>query len=151
MSTVKQRLTKEGKSRLQEKLKRLEAQDLKEATARVQAARKFCDFHEDPVYRQYFDEATDVREEIEQLKNVLAHAVVIAPTQYVTIEEGHHVTLTDLTHQEKLEFKIVPSLEADIELNEISSESPLGQRLMHKKIGDSFVLNDSTYRIEAIQ
>ena len=52
------------------------------------------------------------------------------------INVGCTIKVFDVTFDEEMEFKIVGSTEANSLEGKISNESPVGQALMGKKIGD---------------
>lgn len=53
------------------------------------------------------------------------------------INVGCTVKVFDITYDEDMEFKIVGSTEANSLEGKISNESPVGQALMGKKVGDT--------------
>ena len=50
---------------------------------------------------------------------------------------GCTVKVFDITYDEEMEFKIVGSTEANSLEGKISNESPVGQALMGKKVGET--------------
>lgn len=53
-----------------------------------------------------------------------------------TVSLGSTVKVYDEEFEEELEYTIVGSTEADIDLNKISDESPVGKALIGKKVGE---------------
>lgn len=53
------------------------------------------------------------------------------------INVGCTVKVFDITFDEEMEFKIVGSTEANSLVGKISNESPVGQALIGKKVGDT--------------
>jgi transcription elongation factor GreA len=52
-----------------------------------------------------------------------------------TVNVGTTVKLLDKEYKEEVEYQIVGSVEADVERNKISNESPVGRALLGKKVG----------------
>jgi transcription elongation factor GreA len=52
------------------------------------------------------------------------------------VNVGTTVKLLDKEFKEEVEYQIVGSVEADVDRNKISNESPVGSALMGKKVGN---------------
>ena len=60
------------------------------------------------------------------------------------INIGCTVKLLDVEFDEKLEYRIVGSTEADVLNNKISNESPVGVALIGSKVGDTIKVETPT-------
>ena len=69
------------------------------------------------------------------LKN--AEVVVEDEVDFDKINVGCTVKVYDITYDEEMEFKIVGSTEANSLEGKISNESPVGQALLGKKVGET--------------
>lgn len=143
-------LTKEGKRELENELLILENDILKKSQQKVKQARGFCDFSEDPVYAQYLEESFEVREKIEKLKALLTQIEVIEPTNDGIAQLGTYVDILEDGESEVETYQLVHSLEADIERNKLSVDSPLGQQLLGRRVGDVFVFYDNEFEVKEI-
>ncbi len=141
------KLTKEGKQQLEQKLARLQSETLIEASKRVNEARKFCDFSEDPMYVKFVDESNEVREEIERLKHILKHAHIVESVPNDTVGLGSLVTICELPDGDEETYRLVSPIEANIDEGLISTESPLGQQLIDQQEGATIELGDLSFRI----
>ena len=63
--------------------------------------------------------------------------VVEDEVDFDKINVGCTVKVFDITFDEEMEFKIVGSTEANSLVGKISNESPVGQALIGKKVGDT--------------
>lgn len=144
------RLTKDGKQQLEEQLSKLENDILQKSQEKVKAARGFCDFSEDPVYAQYLEESFEVREKIEQLKALLLKVEVIEPEDNGVVQLGTYVDILESGESEVETYQIVHSLEADIERDKISVDSPLGRHLLGKEIGEKFIFYDNEFKVKNV-
>ena len=61
---------------------------------------------------------------------------------------GRTVKLLDREYKEEIEYRIVGSVEADAMNGSISNESPLGQALLGKKVGDTVTVTNEDGKIK---
>lgn len=130
-------LTQEGYNKKMEELSALEAQRplIKQAIAE---ARDKGDLSENAEYDAAKDEQRDIEARIEELESILKNAEVVVEDEvdYDKINVGCTIKVFDVTFDEEMEFKIVGSTEANSLEGKISNESPVGQALMGKSVGD---------------
>lgn len=139
MAEVKKNvLTYEGLKRYEEELQDLKVNKRKEIADKIREAREQGDLSENAEYDAAKDEQRDIEARIEELENLLKHAEVYVEDEASTdaVGIGSYVRLLDLEVDEELDFKIVGSTEANSLEGKISNESPVGQRLLGKKVGD---------------
>lgn len=131
-------LTKEGKIKLEERLEYLEKYARLEIAEKIKEARAFGDLSENAEYDAAKEEQAIIESEILEINKKLFNAIVIDEEQIdtKTVGLGCYVKVLDIEMDEKLEYKIVGTTEADLEHNKISNESPIGRSLIGKKKND---------------
>lgn len=131
-------LTPEGLIKLEEELDVSKTVRRKEIATRIKTALDFGDLSENSEYDQAKNEQAQLEERIAKLETMLRNAKLIdeddITTDFVSI--GSKVVVNDLEYDEKMEYVIVGSAEADPFKGKISNESPLGSALLGKKPGD---------------
>lgn len=129
-------LTPEGLKRLQEELHHLKTIKRQEISADFEQALEEGDLRENAGYDEARRAMWQNEARIAQLEDLLARAVVVEGNgTYEAVALGCQVEL-ETESGERLSLAIVGSHEADIFSGKISDESPLGQALMGKKVGD---------------
>ena len=117
---------------LQTELNFLKTTRSDEVAEMIKVARGFGDLSENSEYDEAKNEQGKLYSRINELENVLLHAVIIEegdmPTDRVTI--GSTVTVTDVKRGKNRKFRIVGSQEADAMNGIISEDSPFGKALM---------------------
>lgn len=133
-------MTAEGLAKIKKELAELQTTKRKEIAQRIQSARELGDITENSEYESALEEQAFIEGKIDELSEVIRQAEVIEKVNIKdhSINVGSHVRL----HLEgaELEYEIVGELEADPLKNKISHDSPLGQALIGKKIGDKIVV-----------
>ena len=122
---------------LQTELNFLKTTRSDEVAEMIKVARGFGDLSENSEYDEAKNEQGKLYSRINELENVLLHAVIIEegdmPTDQVTI--GSTVTVTDVKRGKNRKFRIVGSQEADAMNGIISEDSPFGKALMGAREG----------------
>ena len=97
------------------------------------------DLSENAEYDAAKDEQRDIEARIEELEGILKNAEVVVEDEVDLdkINVGCKVKVFDITFDEEMEFNIVGSTEVNSLEGKISNESPVGQALMGKKVGDT--------------
>jgi transcription elongation factor GreA len=131
-------LTYEGLKRYEDELQNLKVVKRKEVAQKIKEAREQGDLSENAEYDAAKDEQRDIELRIEELEKLLKNAEVVVEDEIDLdkINIGCKVKVYDVDEDEEMEFKIVGSTEANSLQNKISNESPVGQALMGKKVGD---------------
>lgn len=139
MEVKKKLLTYAGLKALEDELETLKVVKRKEVAAKIKEAREQGDLSENAEYDAAKDEQRDIEARIEELENILKNAEVIVEDEvdYDKINVGCKVKVFDKTFNEDMIFRIVGSTEANSLEGKISNESPVGQALMGKKVGNS--------------
>ena len=131
-------LTYEGLKRYEDELQNLKVVKRKEVAQKIKEAREQGDLSENAEYDAAKDEQRDIELRIEELEKLLKNAEVVVEDEIDLdkINIGCKVKVYEVDEDEEMEFKIVGSTEANSLQNKISNESPVGQALMGKKVGD---------------
>lgn len=129
-------LTKSGIEKLQEELEELKSNGRKEVAERLRQAREFGDLSENSEYSEAKDHQAFLEGRIAEIEAILKNVTEIEDEKVshdkVGIGSTVHVELEDGTQK----FTIVGPIEADPMEGKISHESPIGQALIGKKVGD---------------
>jgi transcription elongation factor GreA len=132
-------LTYEGLRELEQELETLKVVKRKEVASKIKEAREQGDLSENAEYDAAKDEQRDIEARIEELDHILKNVeevVVEEEVDFDKINVGCLVKVFDVTSDEEMNFKIVGSTEANSLLGKISNESPVGQALLGKKVGE---------------
>jgi len=146
------RLTKEGITELKSELDNLIAKRAGIAEA-IKTARELGDLAENAEYQSARSEQDRNEGRIGEIEHILQSVEVIkAPKGDSKIQLGSKVTLKGSGKTK--EFQVVGTVEADPLNGKISDESPIGQALLGKKVGDDVEIKTpaetTTYNIVAI-
>ena len=131
-------LTTGGLKRIENELEHLRTVHRREVADRIRDSKAFGEFSENSEYEDAKTEQAFVEGRIIELKHILQNASIIEeqtiPTDVVGV--GSKVTVRDLDTKDQWEYTIVGSVEADPFEDRISNESPVGESLMGRKVGD---------------
>ena len=130
-------MTRAGLEALEKELEELKTVRRKDVAEKIKVARGFGDLSENSEYDEAKNEQGFIESRIAQLEAMLKHARVIdnddLSLEHVSV--GTHVKIED-EDGEVEEYDITGSTEADMDLNRISDESPVGAALIGHKAGD---------------
>lgn len=130
-------LTKEGKEELEKRLEYLKVTARAEITERIKTAREFGDLSENAEYDAAKNEQAMIEGEILEIENKLKFAVIIKESaRKDVVSLGSKVDFVD-KEGELYTYEIVGTTEADVESGRISNESPIGNALLGRKVGDT--------------
>ena len=138
MTEKKNLLTKEGLRKLEDELQNLKVNRRQEIAQKIKEAREQGDLSENAEYDAAKDEQRDIELRIEELEKLLKNAEVVDEDEIDLdkVSIGCQVKVYDVDFDEEMEFKIVGSTEANSLEGKIANESPVGQALRGKQIGD---------------
>ena len=138
MAEQKNILTYAGLKQYEDELQNLKVFKRKEVAQKIKEAREQGDQSENAEYEAAKDEQRDREDRIEEVEKLLKNAEVVVEDEIDLdkINVGCKVKVKDLEYDEDMEFYIVGSTEANSLQNKISNESPVGQALIGKKVGD---------------
>ena len=132
-------LTAEGLSRIERELEELRTISRKRVADRIRDSMQFGELSENSEYEDAKTEQAFVEGRIDDLKRILTQARVVEtediPTDCVGI--GSVVRVRDIAFNDEWEFTIVGSIEANPAEDKISNESPVGEALMGRSVGES--------------
>ena len=136
MATKKIIITQEGLARLQSELEHLLSVRRQEVAANIKRAREMGGTENNAEYDDAKNEQAFVEGRILTLENIVKNAVVIeSPALPGVVELGNKVLIQN--QDGKIDqFTIVGSAEANPVEGKISNESPVGQALLDRKVGD---------------
>lgn len=154
MAEKKNMLTYEGLKKLEDELQDLKVNKRQEVAQKIKEAREQGDLSENAEYDAAKDEQRDIEARIEELEKILKNAEVIDEDEFdaETVNFSSEVHVLDVDMDEVFVYKIVGSTEADILNGKISNESPLGEALMKKKVGDVVTVEapDGSYEYKIV-
>ena len=138
MEKKKKLLTYAGLRALEQELEDLKVVKRKEVAQKIKEAREQGDLSENAEYDAAKDEQRDIEARIEELETILKNVEVVDEDEVDLdkINVGCAVKVYDITFDEEMDFKIVGSTEANSLEGKISNESPVGQALIGKTVGD---------------
>ena len=139
MGTKPVYLTAEGKTQLEQELNRLLTQR-EELRKRIQEEREFGAFAEGGEPDSDKNDLAFVEGKILTIENQLRGAVIVTSHDSTQVSLGATVTVVDDDGVEE-KYVIVGSPEARPTEGRISNESPVGQALMGKRVGDRISVN----------
>ena len=134
-------LTKEGLTKLQGELDQLLTVRRAEVAQRIHDAKELVGAQNTPEYEDARNEQAFVEGRILTLEAIIQNAEIIEETHdHQKVSLGSKVTV--LNHKgERENYTIVGSAEADPKAGRISNESPVGQALLAKGVGDEVKVN----------
>ncbi|WP_019554932.1 transcription elongation factor GreA [Propionispira raffinosivorans] len=132
-------LTEAGLKKLEEKLEKLKSVRRIEVAERIKQAIDFGDISENSEYEDAKNEQAFIEGEILTLEKMLRNSQIIEDdkSNKGIVALGNTVVIKDLEFNEDQVYTIVGSAEADPKDLKISNESPVGQAIIGKKIGDT--------------
>ena len=134
-------LTVEGQDKILKELDYLRAVRRREVAERIRNAAELLDGYDSPEYIDAKSEQAFVEGRILTLERILGEAVIVQddPEDHEAVHIGSHVSVID-EDGEIEEFSIVGSPESDLRRRKISNESPVGNALMGRKVGDQLAI-----------
>ena len=119
---------------------------------KIKTAREFGDLSENAEYQTARQEQERLEARISEVEHILNNVEVIAkPKGDSKVQLGSTVTLKNGATKK---FQVVGTVEADPLSGKISDESPIGQALLGKKVGDAVEIKTpaetTTYKITDI-
>lgn len=138
-------LTLEGKVELEKELEDLKAQRVAVAE-RIASARDFGDLRENEEYHAAREEQANMERRISEIEDILLNAEMITTKSTSAVSVGNTVDLE--TEGKKVVYTVVGPVEADPLEGKISNESPIGQALLGKKVGDQVTIETPKATVE---
>ena len=131
--------TEEGYKKLVDELEYLKGPKMKEVKEAIAAARDLGDLSENSEYDEAKNEQTKVVTRIQDIEELLLHAVIINENDVDMnlVHLGSTVKLFDFDLDEEIEYSIVGTNEVDALSGKISDQSPIGSALLGARKGEN--------------
>lgn len=154
MEEKKNYLTAEGLEKIQAELDDLKNNKRKEIAQRISDAKELGDLSENAEYHEAKDEQGFAETRILELEQMLRNAELIKHTKNSsTVQIGSTVSIASKQSGE-MTITIVGSSEASPAEKKISNESPLGDALLGRSVGESVLVTtpggEMKYTIEKV-
>ena len=146
---VQENYTKEGFQKLKDEYEYLTQVRMEEIKVAIAEARSFGDLSENAEYSAAKEEQTKCYTRINELKELIDHAVIVEESANGTVGLGSCVKIT--RDGVECEYKIVGTNEADPFENKISDRSAIGAALIGKKKGDEVQATTNKGKIISIK
>ena len=144
-------ITTEGKKELEAELDQLKARR-GDIADKIAEARDYGDLSENAEYDAAREEQGLVESRIAEIEDILMNAELIKGGSKTKVSLGSTVELK--TGKKSVTYTVVGPVEANPLEGKISNESPIGEALFGKKVGDSATITtpkgDVTYEIVTI-
>ena len=144
-------ITNEGKKELEAELEVLKSRR-GEIAEKIAAARDYGDLSENAEYDAAREDQGLVESRIAEIEDILQNAEIIKTSRASSVTIGSKVELKN--GSKSVAYHVVGPVEANPIEGKISNESPIGQALMGKKVGESVVVatpkGDVTYEVVSI-
>lgn len=136
-------MTAEGKKQLEAELNELKTVRRPEVIDRIKIARSFGDLSENSEYESAKDEQSSLESRIVQVETMLRYAEIVDSDAVAKdeIAVGKTVSFLEDGEDEEESYQIVGAAEADPFAGKISNESPIGEALIGKRVGDQVVID----------
>lgn len=145
-------LTQDGQAELMRELDELKGRR-GDVAEKIAAARDFGDLSENAEYDTAREEQGLLETRIAEIEDILQNAEIIQSPSGACVALGSVVTLA--SGDKTVSYTVVGPVEADPLEGKISDESPIGQALMGKAVGDEVTIatpkGQLTYTIAALQ
>ena len=145
-------LTPEGKEKLNEELNNLKNVKRKEIRERIELAKEHGDLSENAEYQDARNEQSFMEGRILEIENILKNAVMAESSGSGKVEVGSQVVVE--SNGNEMTFNIVGSHEGDPSKGMLSCDSPLGQSLLDRQVGEETEVETpkglTTYKIKGI-
>lgn len=131
-------LSQEGFDRLRAELDELKTNGRARVASAIAEAREKGDLSENAEYDAAKDAQGLLEMKINELEKVMANARVLDSSQLDTskVTVMSKVTIQNVKNKAELVYHLVAESEADLKAKKISVNSPMGQGLLGKKVGD---------------
>lgn len=138
-------LTPQGKTELENELGELKSRR-GEIAEKIANARDYGDLSENAEYDAARDEQVQVESRISEIEEILQNTSIIKATTTSHVAVGNKVELK--VGGKTVSYTIVGPVEADPLEGKISNESPIGQALMDKKVGQKVSITTPKGNVE---
>ena len=139
MAMEKVPMTAEGHEKVMAELHRLKSEERPRIIAAIAEARAHGDLSENAEYHAAKEQQGLNEAKVAELEDKLSRAEVIDPSKMSgnTVKFGATVSLVDEDTDEKVKYKIVGELEANVREGKVSIASPIARALIGKSKGET--------------
>lgn len=130
-------ITKQGQKELEAELEQLKGRR-SEIADKIAEARDYGDLSENAEYDAAREDQGIVETRIAEIEDILVNAELISGGKKNEVGLGSKVELR--TGKKTVNYTVVGPVEADPLEGKISNESPIGEALMGKKVGDTVTI-----------
>lgn len=134
----KYQITDSGRKELEKELAELKSRR-GEIAEKIAEARSFGDLSENAEYDAAREEQGLLETRVIEIEDILQHASIIKAADATIVGLGSAVELKN--SDRTVTYTVVGPVEADPMEGKISDESPIGQALMGKKVGDEVTIS----------
>ena len=138
-------ITNEGKKELEQELEHLKGRR-GDIADKIAEARDYGDLSENAEYDAAREEQGVLETRIAEIEDILQNAEIISGGKKGEVGLGSTVELK--TDSKTMKYTVVGPVEADPLEGKISNESPIGEALMGKKVGETVVIKTPKGKIE---
>ena len=129
--------TEEGLQKAEDELEQLKSVERRKVADNIKEALAYGDISENAEYDHAKNEQARLEEKISKLEQQIGNAVIIEEnTSKDIVNVGSGVIIQEAGSDYTEEYKIVGSAETDPLKGKISNESPMGEALLGKKVGE---------------
>ncbi|MGD2252074.1 MAG: transcription elongation factor GreA [Anaerolineales bacterium] len=148
MSTDDILLTPEGARKLRQELEMLRGPGRAEIAARLRHATQQGDITENANYTAAKEKQAFLEGRIQELEEVFRRAVIVQDgSSDGTVGLGSTVVVSEAGGQREV-YQLVSSIEVDASQGMISDQSPIGEALLHKRVGEIAIAETPGGRLE---
>lgn len=134
---AKRQLTRDGYTKIEREVARLQEVDIPEITERLRAIREDnVGNEEDLELNDTMENKKRLEERVSQLLQVLNQAEIIDSFDPTIINIGDRVVMLDMEYDEEMSLDLVDGAEVSSDRRAITVDSPVGQALLGKKVGE---------------
>ena len=136
----KEPITKQGLEKLKKELENLKSVERPKIVAAISEARAHGDLKENAEYHAAKEQQGKIEGRVLSINDTIARANVIDVTKLDNngkVIFGSTITVEDLETKKKIQYRLVGRDEADINLNLIYFQSPIGKALIGKDCKDA--------------
>lgn len=143
-------MTQEGYDKLVAQLRKMEFTDRPATSAAIAEARDKGDLSENSEYEAAKEAQAMLEMKINQLKLTIAEAKIIDPSQLRSdsVQILSTVEMKNVKNGAVMKYTIVSESEANLREGKISSQTPIAQGLLGKKVGDKVTVKIPQGEIE---
>jgi transcription elongation factor greA len=134
----KYQITDSGRKELEKELAELKSRR-GEIAEKIAEARSFGDLSENAEYDAAREEQGLLETRVIEIEDILQHASIIQAADATVVGLGSAVELKN--SDKTVTYTVVGPVEADPMEGKISDESPIGQALMGKRVGDEVTIS----------